>query len=65
LELAVGSYDYAVYVLDLPAQSHASGRPAQPRAPEWPMFHYDPARTGFYPSQWWLHWLPVMLKGWR
>ncbi|PKO24180.1 MAG: hypothetical protein CVU38_00045 [Chloroflexi bacterium HGW-Chloroflexi-1] len=56
VELAVGSYDYAVYVFDLPGL-------IRPRAPEWPMFRYDPARMGYYPAQWpWLSWLPVMMK---
>lgn len=56
LELAVGSYDYAVYVFDL------SGL-AQPGTLEWPMFRYDPGRTGRYVTRRpWVQWLPLMVR---
>jgi hypothetical protein len=56
IELAVGSYDYAVYVFDLPG-------PARPAALEWPMYRHDPARTGHYPPRGpWRRWLPLILK---
>jgi hypothetical protein len=56
VELAAGSYDYAVYAFDLPGS-------LGPEALEWPMFRYDPARTGYYQARRpWLRWLPVIVR---